>query len=682
MSTTERRIAVCTQGTRGDFQPFLALALHLRKSGYKVKIFADPGAIQAAAEFGIEGVAVSDELKDLLCTKMGLKAMISGDLIDLAAQDSDDDAEEDAEPEAAETAGAVEAEDVDWAGVFTKNMDEFDPCLVLWSSLIQHYAVAWCRSRNRPDMSVPLQPQTSPSNEFKPISFQRIPVDPDQPLISLWLLSAQVEASRYFNSMDIAESVAKEMGEKVVPEVAVQGCLDLGIATPEQTFDELFNIEESGLIKLCAFSPAFWAAPKEWPQGGIRPGKGGIEVVGRWEITKDVQSEMSGGGGAFFGNNQEAIEFFQAGEPPVYLGWGSMVVYSKDWMARLAVGALKYAGKRGIILGGWANISAGCLDGAENAEELKAYSAKNVLFLKSAPHEWLFPQCRAAVHHGGIGTTQASLGAGCPTIITPVFADQHDIANRIQNVLKVGKRTQLFSKIQIEELGEAIKSCCDDAEIQKNTTALAAKMAKENGCARAEEIIRKFLEGEYDTGNWEKRRQATIAAYKAKRLQFHKHKKEVVFSMWNAEVCKKYRDLAEYNGRTISLLSELGDLCKNGRLWCVKAASGALAKAGDSIKTAEVGRYAQWTIVEQLDLKKKKDTTRLQVKRKKGAGPDEGWVSITNKGHEVMSRVDDLGAVQMIMGQQLSSLFSNLMPRDKKKSSKNSTVDIWRKNFM
>jgi len=41
----------------------------------------------------------------------------------------------------------------------------------------------------------------------------------------------------------------------------------------------------------------------------------------------------------------------------------------------------------------------------------------------SVPHDWLFKRIDAACHHGGAGTTGASLRAGIPTIIKPFFGD-------------------------------------------------------------------------------------------------------------------------------------------------------------------------------------------------------------------------------------------------------------------
>jgi sterol 3beta-glucosyltransferase len=47
-----------------------------------------------------------------------------------------------------------------------------------------------------------------------------------------------------------------------------------------------------------------------------------------------------------------------------------------------------------------------------------------ILQLEAAPHVWLFPRMAAVAHHGGAGTTAASLRAGVPTIIVPHIADQ------------------------------------------------------------------------------------------------------------------------------------------------------------------------------------------------------------------------------------------------------------------
>jgi sterol 3beta-glucosyltransferase len=52
--------------------------------------------------------------------------------------------------------------------------------------------------------------------------------------------------------------------------------------------------------------------------------------------------------------------------------------------------------------------------------------------LDKVPHDWLFLRIDAALHHGGAGTTGASLKAGIPTLIKPWFGDQFFWASRVQ----------------------------------------------------------------------------------------------------------------------------------------------------------------------------------------------------------------------------------------------------------
>ena len=54
--------------------------------------------------------------------------------------------------------------------------------------------------------------------------------------------------------------------------------------------------------------------------------------------------------------------------------------------------------------------------------------------VEKVPHDWLFPKIDAALHHGGAGTTGASLRAGIPTLIKPWFGDQFFWGARVQKL--------------------------------------------------------------------------------------------------------------------------------------------------------------------------------------------------------------------------------------------------------
>merc|ERR1712070_782139 len=145
-------------------------------------------------------------------------------------------------------------------------------------------------------------------------------------------------------------------------------------------------------------------------------------------------------------------------------------------MSRIAVEALKKSGQRGVICAGWAGISKDT-----TPEELHSYCDGQVLFVKSAPHEILFPHCSCIVHHGGCGTTAASVRSGKPTVIMPLMGDQFDFADGI-NKMNCGVGLRQFSKVTSAELGDAMKKCIEDQTVIDAAKAAGEKLTVENGC--------------------------------------------------------------------------------------------------------------------------------------------------------------------------------------------------------
>src|SRR5947209_12144132 len=87
--------------------------------------------------------------------------------------------------------------------------------------------------------------------------------------------------------------------------------------------------------------------------------------------------------------------FLEAGQPPVYIGFGSMSSRDPEATTGLVLKALARAGQRGVLLTGWGGLSQSDLP-------------DDVFKIESIPHEWLFPRMTAVVHHGGAGTDRKS----------------------------------------------------------------------------------------------------------------------------------------------------------------------------------------------------------------------------------------------------------------------------------
>ena len=111
--------------------------------------------------------------------------------------------------------------------------------------------------------------------------------------------------------------------------------------------------------------------------------------------------------------------FLAAGDPPVYLGFGSMTDSDPDATTRRILAACLDAGCRALISEGWAGLGSGPLP-------------EGIFVTGPVSHARLFPRVAAVVHHGGAGTTTTAARAGVPQIVVPHVLDQFYWAKRVQ----------------------------------------------------------------------------------------------------------------------------------------------------------------------------------------------------------------------------------------------------------
>lgn len=113
----------------------------------------------------------------------------------------------------------------------------------------------------------------------------------------------------------------------------------------------------------------------------------------------------------------------------VYIGFGSIVVSDPAALTKTVVESVLKADVRCILSKGWSDRL-----GDPSAVKTEVPLPPDIHQIKSAPHDWLFTQIDAAVHHGGAGTTGASLRAGLPTVIKPFFGDQFFFGSRVEDL--------------------------------------------------------------------------------------------------------------------------------------------------------------------------------------------------------------------------------------------------------
>jgi vancomycin aglycone glucosyltransferase len=115
----------------------------------------------------------------------------------------------------------------------------------------------------------------------------------------------------------------------------------------------------------------------------------------------------------------EVEKFLNAGEAPIYSGFGSMRV--PQGVSTAIVESARALGRRAIVSRGWGEISA-------------PEGESDTLTIDDVNQQALFKRVAAVIHHGGAGTTTTATLAGAAQVIIPQFYDQHYWAQRIQDL--------------------------------------------------------------------------------------------------------------------------------------------------------------------------------------------------------------------------------------------------------
>ncbi|PNS21582.1 Sterol 3-beta-glucosyltransferase [Sphaceloma murrayae] len=199
------------------------------------------------------------------------------------------------------------------------------------------------------------------------------------------------------------------------------------------------------------WSPALIPKPKDW--------KRHISISGFYFLSLASN----------FTPQPELDAFLKAGPPPVYIGFGSIVVDDPTAMTKMIFDAVKMTGQRALVSKGWGGIG---------ADELGI--PEGVMMLGNVPHDWLFQRVSAVVHHGGAGTTAAGIAAGKPTVIVPFFGDQPFWGAMIAKA-GAGPEPIAYKDLDADKLATSIKTALLPATLDR-ARELAAQISSENGC--------------------------------------------------------------------------------------------------------------------------------------------------------------------------------------------------------
>lgn len=167
----------------------------------------------------------------------------------------------------------------------------------------------------------------------------------------------------------------------------------------------------------------------------------------------------------------ELLTFLDAGEQPVYAGFGSMRTVDED-TARAAIGAIRAHDRRVLVGRGWAG-----LDLIDDQDDCFVIGEVN--------QQELFERVAAVVHHGGAGTTVTAARAGAPQVVVPQGGDQVYWAGRATE-LGIGAAHDRTAP-SVQSLSAGLRTALSP-QTRARATAVAAEV-RIDGAKRAAELL-------------------------------------------------------------------------------------------------------------------------------------------------------------------------------------------------
>ncbi|MCV7100455.1 glycosyltransferase [Mycobacterium palustre] len=213
------------------------------------------------------------------------------------------------------------------------------------------------------------------------------------------------------------------------------------------------RMAQGGTLEIQAYDQAvFPGLAAEW--NGRRPFVGALTL----ELGADTDDEVA--------------SWVSAGSPPIYFGFGSTPVQSPAETVTMIAEACAELGERALIY-------SGATGPTPHPDHVKLVDQVN--------YTKILPMCRAAVHHGGAGTTAAGLRAGLPTLVLWDVADQFIWATQVKR-LKVGSAKKL-TNITVKSLVRKLRGILAP-ECVERARRIAPRMAKPSeSVARAADLL-------------------------------------------------------------------------------------------------------------------------------------------------------------------------------------------------
>ena len=413
------KVALLGYGTRGDFQPVLAVADALKRRGHDVRLTVNVSSARWASPSGIDLVPMQPDIEAFFKSPGGKRLLASGRVPTFVR----------------ELAQLEREHNADLIRAYDRACQGAD--LILSTILTAFRAATLERVLDLPHVcltTMPLMCTGAFASYLTPVRDFRL----------AWLnrLSWNLFFSAYW------------IGQKAVLNAARHSA---GLSDwPQRPRLELGNFIHMYSRHLVPFPEDVPAT--HWPGGHPT-------------LSPELRRRLGEGAPP-----PELDAWLDAGPAPVFFGFGSMPVLDPGALLRVVTRLCKEHSIRALIGAGWSEYA---------TSELP----DDVFIAPAFDHDRVLPRCRAAVHHGGAGTTHAGLRAGLPTLICSLFGDQPFWGDR---VARLGAGTTFrFQQLDQARLSAALDVLMHPTTVQR-AQQLGEAMRGENAAERIAELVERF----------------------------------------------------------------------------------------------------------------------------------------------------------------------------------------------
>jgi len=404
-----------TYGTEGDARPLSALCRALLDRGHDARLFADRATLSSAESLGVPTTALAGDIRGALQPSGSISAVVG---------------------KGSSFTGTANA----LAGIANANAEAWMRGVVA--------AGRGCDAIIVSGLAAFIGLSAAEYLRVKAIGTGLIPITPTKAFPSPFLPPKSVP--RFLNraSHRLVNWMLWRAFRKATNAARMKVC---GLAPRRQGW--------SAHPMLYGLSPSVLPRPDDWPDNA--------HVCGQWIPPSPDWTPP-----------QPLNDFLAAGEPPLYVGFGSMVGFDQRRLFRELVAAL--AGRRALFNPGWS--------GADTSE-LPA----NFFVVGDAPHDWLFPRTSLVIHHGGSGTSHSATCAGIPSVVVPFAGDQYFWADRLK---QIGVAPQALNgrSLRAQDLARSIEWAQTDA-MHSRARAVGERMRAEHGLANATAALERLTSG-------------------------------------------------------------------------------------------------------------------------------------------------------------------------------------------